>query len=101
MHVHVCEAGGGEPIELIEETRGLVHWVGVAIEIPTVAREEVVGGEVAVECERAATHGGVPSAGGALSPARVRRLDDIRDDEHAARREQCIHVAEQRLLLCA
>src|ERR687883_473402 len=41
MHVNGREVGGGEPLQLRVERRGLVNGIGVAIKIPTVAREEI------------------------------------------------------------
>ena len=53
-HVHPLEARLLHPAQLLGQRRGLVHRVGVVVDDPALAHEELVGSPVAVDLFRAA-----------------------------------------------
>ena len=100
-HIHIGETGLFQPLELIEQARGLVDItiVGIAVHVPPLALEVGHRIQVAVDRQRTLSHRRIPCLGRQLGSGAIGWRNHIGDQEDAFRLQQLGYILKQLLLL--
>src|SRR3712207_694385 len=97
-HVNPLEACLFKPAQLLRQRRGLVHRVGVFVDVPALAYEELISSPITVDLHRAAAYLLLPSRGEVIPGTFGARGHHVGEQQRAARLQPIEKSPEEVLL---